>query len=285
MQKLIAITQMKCYNTYDFDMWLKWYCKFIKCDKIFIINDSSLFDIYKVVSEFKYREKINTDIEIIEAKEFDKFKNGEWRQTRNYTLALERIKPNQFDIIFTPDDDEFWWYDTSKYESFIDACNDEFYNKRTMCFTIPWILMSSNTILEKRNTNFADCFKYRANLKYAERKPIFLYTNSQKHMIDQHYGFANHSVNSTGELRPNEPLKHFAKVDYNYHIRCYHYRLTTIEEYAKKMYTDISYYDRNKQKLRIYASKTLKEFSQKMYGEKHDYSIKDLTICNELEKL
>ena len=272
MQKIIAILQVKSQNFADFTLWLKWYLNFIKCDAIYIINDNSLFDLRKIIELFNQDKKINYF-------EHNDLKNtnapGGNLQCKIYNEILNRIKPNKDDIILIPDNDEFWWYDKTKYKSFNDCVNDyRIKLENPSALYVPWTLMRSKEILQSRKPtqNYFECFRYRTNIENCEHKPVMFY----KGLIDTSF----HCGYSDGKTI-TEPTNLFyhSKCVYDLPLRCYHFRFTTVEEYANKRKEEIS--------VKFCPRPYMKpDFSPQIFnGEDqngNNYNIEDLTLLEAL---
>jgi len=227
MQKIIALLQIKSYNFADFTMWLNWYTNFIKCNEIYICDDNSKYNLKNIIN------LINPNVKYYKRNEL-KFENfptiDNNNQIKIYNCLLDIAKPNKDDIIIIPDEDEFWWYDTQKYKSFID-CANIFRNKLlTDAILVPWTLMRSKEIINKRNLKdcFCHCFNYRSNIENCEHKPILFYNGFIN--TNHHCGYKNSK--SITESKENSI---FSKCNYNLPLRCYHYRFTTAEEFKLKM--------------------------------------------------
>jgi len=278
MPKLLAILQIKCRRKPDFLMWLKWYTLYLKCDKICIIDDASPVSIAKVISSF-YREYMpSTNIIVLPASKLDGFTSDNVpRQVRNANIGLMALKPHIGDIVITPDDDEFWWYDTSYAKTFINTALKVSRNT----FTIPWILMSSHTPLKCRSdaASFADCFTYAAPTENNEVKFVMKYDGTL--IRDMHWCHSN-SVN----LMPGTRYENFFRTSWvnktNSVIKCYHFRTTTEVEYNKKIKNNIN----DKLHTRFYAKgKTFYTFDKQMYPGFPGYTYKDLTVTNIIARL
>ena len=235
MQKLIAILQIKSRRKFDFEMWLKWYIDFIKCDEIYICDDNSEYDLVEIID----RLKKNTNVHYIKMNELDISHESKSfnRQQKNINVIFKLCKPNQNDIIILPDDDEFWWFNTSIYNSFKECVND--YRKRfnnILALYVPWTYMRSKEPLVRRDKqkNFAECFYYRSNINECPHKPILFYNGPLNTSF--HCGYKEgKSITSIG----SEFFK--SKCSYTENLRCYHFRFTTEEEFIEKRKGEISY--------------------------------------------
>lgn len=261
MQKLIAILQIKSYNYADFLMWLKWYNDFIKCDEIYICDDESPYDLTQLINQ------VNPNIKYIKMKDLHTF--GPTRQIQNIEKIFTIANPNKNDIIILPDNDEFWWFDKNKFDSFKDCVNDyKIKLENPDAIYVPWTLMRSKEPMKhrKETENFAECFQYRCNIKNCEHKPILFY----KGHIDTsfHCGYKNGKT-----ITEPTNLYYHSKCVYDLPLRCYHFRFTTIDEYERKQDTPA-----NKGKRRSYFNTTF--LHQIFNGEDQNdkYDIKDLTV-------
>lgn len=283
MHKLFAILHTKLYNLVDFNMWLKWYINYIKCDEIIIINDKSVVDINNFLKIYKQiNNNIKTNIKIVKAEECSNSILN--RQTNNYNYVIKNImKPNYNDIIIIPDDDEFWWYDTSKFKNFKDCVIYEKNRLKTNCILVANILLCNNNYLEKREPfqNFNDISKFRCNLKMCENKPIIFYNNELLKFY--HTGLSEHKFISNSSYWDNH---YGSEVLYNHYLRLYHYRLTTNEEYKNKICFDANT-EEIKNNKRKYMPNDISLFMQTVYKncKNLDYNIFDDTIDKEYKKL
>ena len=139
MQKLIAILQIKSRNFKDFKLWLDWYLKFLQCDKVIILDDDSLFDLTKLF--FLYD---NNKIIYLKMNELNLSRYNDIRQVSNLKYIFDNNYIQKNDIVFTPDDDEFWWYDKNNYNSFKTCIMHKMDILNTDCISVPWILMNNN---------------------------------------------------------------------------------------------------------------------------------------------
>lgn len=275
MQKVIAILQIKGYNYSDFAMWLKWYTDFIKCDEIAICDDNSAYDLKQLI------EIINPDVKYWKRQQLN-FKNAPGMnndQVKIYNHILQLIKPNKDDIILLPDDDEFFWYDTTKFSSFAECANFYRMKLNTDAVLVPWTLMRSKEIIQSRKLyeNFADCFNFRTNIDSCEHKPIMFY----KGLINttHHNGYTNGKPIT--EFASNKSII-FSKCKYDLPLRCYHYRFTTIDDYKLKMSSDVAMHIPRTQ---MGYSKDFRNFVKNNINQNGSYDIEDLTVKNELAKL
>ena len=138
MPKVIAILQIKSKSYSDLYMWLTWYLYFIKCDAIYIV-DESLYDITRLIYLFETDKIIHIPRKTLPIQK----NNGlnVQQNTINSILRLANLKKD--DIILIPDDDEFWWYDTKMYNSFIDCVKEYRQKLSTDSILVPWTLMRS----------------------------------------------------------------------------------------------------------------------------------------------
>lgn len=228
-QNLYAILIIKGTNADDFNMWLTWYEKFIKCDNIIILNDNSELNISDYIKNYNNIVLIN---ELY----------SKTNQITNYNIVIsDVIKPNINDIIIIPDFDEFWWYDSSKFNSFKECVMHDFIKFKTHSLGVPWTNMMSKNLLQERptNMNFNDLCKYRINVPYVEMKPIVLYNNEFYDSV--HHGLKDFKAITSIDIEGGIDNRHrlFANTIYDYYLRIYHYRITTIDEYNNKIKTSL----------------------------------------------
>lgn len=279
--KLYAILICKIFNTADFKLWLNWYINFIKCDHIYIINDNSSIDIKALVKPFENK------ITLLNLNEIEEIENKSDLQTHTYNkIIFNYIKPNINDIIITPDSDEFWWYNYDKFTSFKKCISDEFDKINEETLLVANILMCNNYFLNSRSQeeNFNDISKYRCNIVSAEHKPIIRFNNNK--IIHFHLGTkSNHFLTNKHLWLANF---YGSGVLYDYHLRLYHYRLTTIEEYNQKLINTLIKYEITNGK-RFYMANDINDFMKKSYSndnkeEDLKYNVLDLTINNTIQK-
>ena len=269
-QKLYAILIIKSNNAEDFVMWLDWYEKFIKCDKIVIINDNSDIAIVNYIN--------NYDNIILIDNLFSKD-----NQIENYNSVIQEIlKPNIDDIIIMPDFDEFWWYDTTKFNSFIECAMNEFIKFKTNSVCVPWTNMMCKDLLEERPwyiMNYNDLCKYRVNISITEIKPIILYNG--KPFENVHHGLKDFKTITNINLDENKKGIIFAETDYTYYLRLYHYRITTILEYNNKIKTSLIKKNIRNNK-RIYMNKDIHKYLTETNQYPHTL---DLTVDDVLKTI
>lgn len=275
MSRLLAVLQIKCRRKPDFWMWLKWYCLYLKCDKIMIIDDDSPVSIIDTINEFRTQYNAPTEISVIRASLLESAPDRQCRQLRNANIGMLMLEPKPGDIVITPDDDEFWWFDANVGESFVDV-----YYKSTSaaCVTVPWMLISSKTPMKSRAASscYADVFDHVAPNDYNETKFILKYSG---HPISgMHYGHDGSVSLSTG--KPNTGFGHnytecpFSKKN-SMPFKCYHFRTTTEAEYNAKMKRNIN----DKKHTRFYAKgKTFYNFDKMMYKNWPGYTVQDDTV-------
>lgn len=273
-QRLTAILQIKSRRFADFYMWLNWYVYFLKCDDIYICDDDSVYDITKMFSlintcNIHYIKMRDLDISH-ERKDFN-------RQQKNINAILRICQPKINDIILLPDDDEFWWYDATKYKSFIECVNDyRIKLNNTSALYVPWTLMRSKEVMHERpyNANFADAFQFRCNVTNCEHKPVLFY----KGPIDTsfHCGYIDgKSITSPSNLYYHSMCK------YDEPLRCYHFRFTTVTEYAVKRLGEISI--QNKPRSYLSAEFLHHKFNGQDQNDK--YEIYDATVFETYNKI
>jgi len=273
MQKLIAILQIKSFNYADFLMWLKWYNDFIKCDDIYVCDDESSYDLKKLINF------VNPNIHFIKMSSLDISNENKSfnKQQKNVNAILKIAKPEKDDIIILPDNDEFWWYDETKFSSFKDCVND--YRKKlgnVDAIYVPWTLMRSKEpmIHREKTQNYAECFKYRCNVSGCEHKSIMFYKGPIE--ISFHCGYVNGKT-----ITAPTNLYYHSKCVYDLPLRCYHFRFTTVEEFAFKRSCEISVKDKPRPYLK-------NDFLHQVFnGEDQNdkYEIEDLTVFNTYNKL
>lgn len=264
--KLITILNVKSYIPSDLECWVRWYIHFIRPDEIYIIEDNSLYDIYPLLDY--------PNIKILKSEELPKSKSVQ--QLSNYNTLLKTIiKPNVGDIIITPDDDEFWWYDTQKYQSFKECCNDILKEKDGIC--VPTILMGSKDVPKTRN-NYIETFKYRISTQTKSEKKFVMKWNKRQ---IQHIHRGLHTYKNINES--DEVNDIYGSVVYDYPLRLYHYRLTTEEEYTMKMSRCINDNVRNGR--RMYAKNDMRTFLKSYYGIDDWFDIEDFTVYNQFKKI
>lgn len=269
MQKLIAILQIKSRNFKDFKLWLDWYLKFLQCDKVIILDDDSLFDLTKLF--FLYD---NNKIIYLKMNELNLSRYNDIRQVSNLKYIFDNNYIQKNDIVFTPDDDEFWWYDKNNYNSFKTCIMHKMDILNTDCISVPWILMNNNVPLITRDKDLITTFLYRNTLEFVEHKSILKFnrqidsnlhnlykTNKSTTMIDKKYNYQS-------------------KTNYKDDIRCYHFRFTTIEEFKQKRLSTIS-----SKTPRAYFNDCFEKQIINGVNQNDNYNILDLTLYNELKNL
>jgi hypothetical protein len=270
IQKLYAILIIKGSNAADFNMWLTWYEKFIKCDKIIILNDDSELNISDYIKNYN-------NIVLI---------NGLYSKTNqitNYNIVIsDIIKPNINDIIIIPDFDEFWWYDSFKFNSFKECVMHDFIKFKTHSLGVPWTNMMSKNLLATRpeNMNYNDLCKFRINVAFIEMKPVILYDNNNFDSV--HHGLKNfETITTTDVFDIDNRHKLFARTIYDYYLRLYHYRITTIDEYNNKIKTSLIKQNLINNK-RYYMDSNIEDYLTK--SKQFPYML-DLTVDSTLKYL
>lgn len=271
-QKVISILQVKSRNYADLYMWLLWYNNYILCDEIYICDDSSLFDISKLI------QIVNPNNHYIKMNDLDiSHENPSFnKQQKNINAIFKLANPSKNDIIIIPDDDEFWWYDTIKYSSFKECVNAfRIKLKNPQALYVPWTLMRSKEIMNNRDKTkcFAECFQYRTNIDNCEHKPILFFNGP----IDTsfHCGYKN------GKTITNETNLYFhSKCKYDLPLRLYHFRYTTKEEYESKRNGEISY-----KYIRPYMQDIFEKQIHNNINQNDKYEIKDLSVFNVYKNL
>jgi len=230
-QKLFCILQTRNHNKLDFEFWISYYEKFIKCDKIIIVDDKSTIDIKNIISNFSNiiyikRESINLSK-----------MTGNNTQCKVVNYCLEKFNVKKNDIVIIPDDDEFWWYDYKKYTSFKEIANS-YFNKfsNAKSILVPWTMMFSNDYLVKRDKNFKDTFKYNIKYDFIEHKPLVLYSGKLTTSFHNFYEMSR--CKSLTNI--DEKINFKSKYEKNLDLRCFHFRYTTQVEYRMKISSTIS---------------------------------------------
>jgi len=270
IQKLYAILIIKGTNAADFNMWLTWYEKFIKCDKIIILNDNSELNISDYIKNYNNIVLIN---ELY----------SKTNQIDNYNIVIsDIIKPNINDIIIIPDFDEFWWYDSFKFNSFKECVMHDFIKFKTHSLGVPWTNMMSKNLLATRpeNMNYNDLCKFRINVAFIEMKPVILYDNNDFDSV--HHGLKNfETITTTDVFEIDNRHKMFARTIYDYYLRLYHYRITTIDEYNDKIKTSLIKQNLINNK-RYYMDSNIEDYLTK--SKQFPYML-DLTVDSTLKYL
>ena len=269
-QNLYAILIIKGTNAADFNMWLTWYEKFIKCDKIIILNDNSELNISDYIKNYNNIVLIN---ELY----------SKTNQIDNYNIVIsDIIKPNINDIIIIPDFDEFWWYDSFKFNSFKECVMHDFIKFKTHSLGVPWTNMMSKNLLATRpeNMNYNDLCKFRINVAFIEMKPVILYDNNDFDSV--HHGLKNfETITTTDVFEIDNRHKMFARTIYDYYLRLYHYRITTIDEYNDKIKTSLIKQNLINNK-RYYMDSNIEDYLTK--SKQFPYML-DLTVDSTLKYL
>jgi hypothetical protein len=270
IQNLYAILIIKGTNAADFNMWLTWYEKFIKCDKIIILNDNSELNISDYIKNYNNIVLIN---ELY----------SKTNQIDNYNIVIsDIIKPNINDIIIIPDFDEFWWYDSFKFNSFKECVMHDFIKFKTHSLGVPWTNMMSKNLLATRpeNMNYNDLCKFRINVAFIEMKPVILYDNNDFDSV--HHGLKNfETITTTDVFEIDNRHKIFARTIYDYYLRLYHYRITTIDEYNDKIKTSLIKQNLINNK-RYYMDSNIEDYLTK--SKQFPYML-DLTVDSTLKYL
>ena len=270
IQNLYAILIIKGSNAADFIMWLNWYEKYIKCDKIIILNDNSELNIPDYIKDYDNIILIN---ELY----------SKTNQVDNYNIVIsDIIKPNINDIIIIPDFDEFWWYDSFKFGSFKECVMHDFIKFKTHSLGVPWTNMMSKNLLPTRpmNMNYNDLCKFRINVAFIEMKPVILYDNNSFDSV--HHGLKNfEAITTTDVFEIDNRHKLFARTIYDYYLRLYHYRITTIDEYNNKIKTSLIKQNLINNK-RYYMDSNIEDYLTK--SKQFPYML-DLTVDSTLKYL
>lgn len=279
--QLYCILIVKTDNVEDFKLWVNWYIKFIKCDQIYIVNDSSEIDIQNIVQPYKNQIKVINKAELIDRQDI----NDEQTYCYNKLIA-EYIKPNIDDFIIIPDLDELWWYDYNKFDCFKNCIDAEFkYNKNYNSLLFAEILMSTNNYIynETRKENFALFSRYHTTMITCEHKPIIKY--NQTPILSYHLGVKYYKA--MGSILVWEDYLG-CYVLYDYHLRLYHYRLTTQEEFSKKFSNSLVKNEIIDGKRYFIKDNDIASFMQKVYyNQSADtllYNMLDTTVVDTIEK-
>lgn len=286
MQQLVAVLQVKSRRPADFKMFLDWYAGYVKCDKIIIIDDNSLWPIKNTVDEYgkKYPE---TEILVFYTSNFTTADyagiNAMYgRQVKHCNLALRLANVAENDLVLFPDEDEFWWA-TPKAHTFKQALNIVFSAYECNIITVPWILMSSKIPMKSRNDSdaFCDCFNYAAPGTNNEVKFVLKY-NKLINIDCIHLGMTtNHRL-----LIQDKPVGWCSAASLEEKmaapLRCYHFRMTTEQEYNAKMMGNIN----NPTSKRCYVgNKTFYNFDKSLYPSFTGYTVMDNTVSDIIKRL
>lgn len=275
--RLVAILQIRSHRFSDFAMWLNWYVNFIKCDEIYIVDDCSDYDITKLIELYNSNKNIfyykSTDIDLSMEKKFAPLFNRQ-QLVCNYVMSHANLNEN--DIVLLPDDDEFWWYDTTKFSSFKECVLKENQRLQTSAIYVPWTLMRSRNVLTERpiNASFAETFIYRTDIPVVEHKPILFY----KGRIDT--SFHNGYKDGKSITNVDKNFYYASTAAYNYHLRCYHYRFTTVKEFEIKRSSEISHQCKRPCFKGEFLHQVMCGFDQN-----DKYEIQDTTVLNELKNI
>lgn len=254
---------MKSYRKPDLECWLKYYLNFLKIDKLIVCDDNSTYDIKPLL--------ISNKIKLIKKSELIYDKQNPSPQVAIYNAILETENINDDDIIFTPNDDEFWRYDQNKYNSFKECVLTKFNKFKSDTITVPCILMSSEKYLKNRNDdeNFFTAFEFYAKINWIEQKPILRNYNKNK-FTHVHYGNSKaiNCYNGKSELYNGATCNTFSE-----DLKIYHYRITTIDEYKIKMSKALN-------SKREYATADIQDFCSSNYKNFKGFVHKDETLKN-----
>ena len=160
------------------------------------------------------------------------------------------------------------------YNSFIDCVKEYRQKLSTDSILVPWTLMRSKEVLQSRplNQNFANVFQYRSNVRSCEHKPVLFFNGPIN--TTAHCGYKNcKSITKQVNM-------YFSKCSYDLPLRCYHFRFTTIDEFAKKQCEDISNH-----KPRFYMKGIFTKQIFNGENQNGNYDIKDTTVIDTLNSL
>lgn len=258
MLHLILLT--KTYNIDDYNAWLKYHSK-LNC-KIHVINNDSICSLDSSI--------LATYEEI----------HG-WPD--QYTLYDKIFKENRYnfandDYVLTIDDDEYLWYDSTRFTSIENAI--QYYMSNTsFSLLLPQILMSTHHIRKHRDKILPLYALYRRNDLSSQGKAIVQYDFESKYQykhnkIEQgHVPFINNLRWSTvvcDKAGVHLSNTTYGETDYQCGLRLYHYHIKSLDDWKIK-------YERGSAavKTQWYDKDITKNLAY------DHYEIQDLTMYNE----
>ncbi len=246
MKKHIVLLT-KSYLDIDFKCWYEYHKKmgFI----IHVFDNESSIEIEKHLKEGDTYHFIKGFPD--QYKLYDRLLNG----NNIYKLFEEG------DIITFIDDDEYIWFrgdfnrkrnlklglktnefsnEDDKMEETLEEYLEKVFNKNDIsCILMPQILMSSERTLFEREENYVKKLHNRRNDKVTQGKVFIKYSSKNWYNFNHNKNELGHVPFINGERRSVVNDSGFsettyAEVDYNAHLRLYHYHIKSLEDWNKK---------------------------------------------------
>lgn len=216
----------KVYNIDDFTAWLSYHSNIV--DKIHILDNESEVSIQSISNQY------NTTYTFIQG----------WPD--QYNLYDHIFNDNIFnfnnnDYVICIDDDEYLWYDKSRYSSLTNSVN--FYIKQSNSLLIPQILMSTKEFSNSRSIILPLFSTYRRNDYTSQGKAVIKYDKDStylfKHFIKQqgHVPLINciRTSNVVSDVdRINIASTTYGITAYTAGLRLYHYHIKSKQDWNKK---------------------------------------------------
>ena len=216
--EVVLLTKTK--YTSDIIEWVKHYteCGF---DHILIYDNDSFTDLTDL---FKSNDKVTV-----------KRINGWPNQLALYNEAYQNN--DKYDWQFFCDDDEFLWFDKTKWNNINSFLNE--IPKYVTQYGVYWQFMSSSKLEKERNDYTIPVTKYYTktpNCEYKSHLKTFIRKDCVGSFVTPHYLYTLNSLRIITELgactNPNEPFKVINPIDLP--IKLFHYYLQSEKELRLK---------------------------------------------------
>lgn len=227
--KLTVVCLTKTYDIKNFENWLKHYNK-LGC-RIIIYDNESDVDIKPLVEQ--YNAEYNTIIGW----------PNQWELFDNI-LNNNLLNLNDMDYVTFMDDDEYLWFDKSKYSSINNALDCYFRDLDSLL--VPEILMSTHvfkTKLCEAMTITDECY-YHRNDYTSQGKAIIRYISWAKYKYNHKFEERGHVpyINDIrlSEVVSDKPGNNLSKTTYGITgytcgLRLYHYHIKSEYDWQKKI--------------------------------------------------
>lgn len=264
MNKLTVVCLTKNYDLVNFESWLKHYssmgCNVIVYDNESEVNIKPLIEqygaVYKTVSGWPNQWAL-----------FDRI------------LNKNELNLNDMDYITFLDDDEFLWFDRSKYASIEESIRHYFKDLDTLL--VPEILMSSKYLKTHLNESWINELYYRRSDFSSQGKSIIRYNPTAKYKFNHTHLEAGHVpyINKVrmSEVVSENPGSNISKTTYGItgydcSLRLYHYHIKSEYDWQKKIERGSAATKNDSRKNGSYEDDIKKN---KKFG---DYNVPDFTM-------
>lgn len=269
MLTLICLT--KSYRIEDFAAWFDYHSS-LGCNLCILDNDSTV-DIHTYVSEHM-REGIYY-------RHISGFAD-QWNLFRDILNSRTEIQFKDDELVMFLDDDEFLWFDDSKYSSLECALRAQF--RQLSCLLLPEILLSTHHLTEGRSQILPLASYYRRNDLATQGKACILWDHWSKYSYNLkdfeigHVPWIN-KIRMSDVVGSDVSKSTYGLCKYDAPVRLYHYHIKSAEDWKIKIERGSAAIAAEPGKNGSYDSDILKN---KKFG---GYDIPDFTMKNKVETL